>query len=372
MLATGTAWRTAAIVLPQVAGAASITAVPVLLAVNESVEAAAWALTTASLGVVAGSLAATHALARIAALTRGRSAAATLIAAWIGITVILLAVTSRTPVPLPAVLTLTAMTGFTWAAVAVMNRTVIGTWGSVWLRRAGPLGRVGAAIGALVGAWAATSPLGAGVLLPGLAAVLLSPALIRPAASDRSVHTWNWAVFTSNFTLAAVGYGPVVLQVAFVAATAGPAWAGVSMAVYAAFALAAPRLAHALPRSLHATPTGWLLLAAAANASWLLVVLHPVGGLLAARALSALTLFAAEGSADVAAHDTRALGTAFTGRAAGGVTAALLGAAVLAVAGTVPATALILAGIAAAAAATAAVITAVARKRGSRSAVAAT
>lgn len=321
------------------AEAAILTAIPIYLATSGSISEAAWVLTMASAGLVIGFATAVPIIRVFPSLSTGRKLPAVLIGAWVGLSAVFLLTATHAPVHLVIVSTLAAVTGALRSLISVLNRSAAGRWGTLWLRRYGPIGRAGAAIGALLGAFVATSPIPPWVLALVLLVSVACPVLTHPASAKAGRHAWSWKVFNVNVAFSFAGYGPLVLQVVFVAATAGAAWAGVSMAVYAVFASIAPIAVRALPDRFHASPAAWLTLAGVANASWLLVLVHPVAGLLVSRAFSAVTLFAAEGSADVNAYGQGSLASALTGRAVGGVLAGMAGTLLLSAIGSVPATA---------------------------------
>jgi hypothetical protein len=323
---------------PHFANVAVGTGVAVSVAVSAGPAAAAAVATGTAAGGLAGSLAASWLLARAGS----RAGARGLAALWVICSAAALAVAQQQGAPVVLV-ALASTTAFAWVALSILAREVTGAWGVSWLRRVGALGRVGAALGALLGAAVATRDVSLLWLIAVLPLLAAAPVFPAHAASQPAVRVWRWPVLLRNAGFAFAGYGPLMLHVAFVAATAGAQWAGVSMAVYAAVALSAPRLARRLPDRANVDPRGWLALAALADLSWLATLAHPLGGLLAARAVSAACLFAAEGSADVDAHRVGAVASAVAGRLSGGLAAGALGTALLASGLTVAAVAAVFA-----------------------------
>lgn len=324
------------IAAPQFAGVAIVTGIGVALATKSGPEAAALVASCAVAGNVLGHSSATWTLPRLG----HRRAAPVLMTLWAVASVLALVLVMPVHPATVWVAAVALAANLCWSKLSVLSRDTVGGWGPLWLRRMGPVGRVGAAIGALAGTFVITAGLPALVLMLCIPAAVVSPAMRTAAANaERRARTWDWGTYLSNLLLALCGYGPLVLQVAFVAATAGAAWAGVSMAVYAAAALAAPRVVRMLPARWTTSAASWLMLAGIADIAWLATLVHPLGGMLAARVLSALALFAAEGSADIAAHEKSASAAALAGRSTGGLIAGSLGTLVLATSGSVVVTA---------------------------------
>lgn len=219
-----------------------------------------------------------------------------------------------------------AVWSFLFQVLHVASKRAVGLWGHGYLRSAGPAGRIGASLGALAGAAVPSSGLPMLTLAFVLPLMFVSPALLSPhPCSAGSSSRLSLPALGRNLAFALAGYGPLTLHVAFVASTAGAAWAGVSMAVYAASGLLAPPLSRLVPASLLLSPLFWLALSSVSNLGWLLTLVHPLSGVLLARSSSAVLLFLAEGSADVDAYENDVLSSAVSGRLAGGLVAGAAG-----------------------------------------------
>lgn len=339
--------RLVSLASPHVANVAVATGVSASVALTAGPAAAALVATGVAAGGLAGSLTVTYAVSRFGPQRVARLAAA----AWAALAAAGVSVAPGIDRPGGGRLaTLTLLMGaaaFSWNVLHILAKESAGTWGVVWLRRVGPVGRVGAALGAVLGAAAATGGSSLLLLLLALPLIATSPGLsaAQRTAGKRALR-WVWAVFWRNAALALVGYGPVTLYVAFVAATAGARWAGAAMAIYAATALLAPPLARKFPERLLQDPRSWLVLAALADLSWLATALNPLAGVLLARAVSAACLFVAEGAADVDAYHAGGAAAAVAGRLSGGLVAGAAGTALLLQGLAVPAVATLMAALA--------------------------
>jgi hypothetical protein len=317
----------ARLAVTHVAYVAVATGVSVSLALSAGPAAAGAVATGSAAGGLVGSFAAAWLLTRVG----GRVGAWGLATLWVVCSAASVIITHRGSAALAVLVVLAGAGAFAWVALSILAREVVGSgWGVAWLRRVGPTGRVGAAAGALLGSAVAAHSSSLLWLLFSLPLVAATPGFAVRGAVQPAVRVWLWPVLFRNAWLALAGYGPLTLHVAFVAATAGAQWAGVSMVVYAAGALVAPCLARRLPERARTDPRGWLVLAALADLSWLATLANPIGGLLAARAVSAVCLFAAEGAADVDAHRSGAVASAVAGRLSGGLVAGTVGTALLA------------------------------------------
>lgn len=318
--------RAAWLSLPGVCTTTIPTGVSILVA-EQTLSGAAFVASSGAVGFFVGSAAATRLLPRLPM----RRPALLLSVLWAMGALLSLVVSAWDP---SRVLLLSAaavlMVG-SWAVLSVLLRDVVSTWGEGWLRRVGPTSRVGAALGALLASGVVSQGLPLLLLALTVPLVWVSPALrYRADLGHGAGRAWSWSVFAANAAFALVATGPIVLHVALVVAVAGPQWVGVSMAVYAAAGLIAPPLVHRLPSWCTSSPTAWLALSAIADASWLLCLIAPGPGLLVSRAASALALFAAEGSADVASQRVGAQAAALSGRAGGIVVSGAFGTAFLA------------------------------------------
>jgi hypothetical protein len=153
----------------------------------------------------------------------------------------------------------------------------------------------------------------------------LSPAFMHIALTLRMKHDWSWSSFISNFTVSFPGYGSLVLLVPFLTLTIGARWSGLMMIVYAAAALLSTKLATSIPQRWHDSPRSWVLLGVAANLPWVLTGVIPFTGVLVSRVVSALTLFTAQGTADIQAQQADNSAAALAGRSLGSVMIGIFG-----------------------------------------------
>lgn len=319
--------------LPPTAVVAVFTGLGVAAAVTYSPSIAAVAATTGTVGAFLGNIIGGNLLTRSCAPRRITIATVTL---WILATVSLV-LTLTLHQPLILLYLLSFSLGVLWGTNNIANRHIIAHWNAIWIRYNGPLGRIGGTFGAIIGTIAGTTG-NLWMLIPMAIFLLASPSLLpthithqlmnpHPTSDVRIVEpptAWNRSVVTQNFLLAALGYGTVVIQVALISATAGPAWVGAGMAVYTVAALTAPLLAIRLPHKFHYPLQSKLILAGIANLAWILTLPLPIVGALTARYVSGTLLFIAEGTADVEAATHHNAHSAITGRSAGGICAGLL------------------------------------------------
>lgn len=332
-------WRAVtALIAPFIATSSVVVGLPVHLAANGDIAGAGILATLGALGAFAGAFTATHARRLL-----GRRLPVLSAFLWL-----VLAAITLTSSGLTMYITYTLMSAvFSWVSVA--NRAAIGGWGERWMRAAGPVSRIGAAAGASL----STALIIAGVPVPWLLApavlLLTSASLFRSPGDGVQATTgwsWNWGIFLRNSLLSAAGYGPILLYVAFTAATAGAEWVGAAAVAYAAAALTSPWLARHIPEHFHRTLPSWLGLGALANLSWLLTLIHPVLGVLVARSVGGALIFLAEGSADWEAQRSHAHASSLGGRSLGNVVAGAAGAWILAATGSVTVTTLVFASVA--------------------------
>lgn len=217
-------------------------------------------------------------------------------------------------------------TTFVWSILRIMDRVTSASWGETWIRKLGPLGRVGAALGGLLGGFAGLSTSGWALLLFLNFFTLSAPCITHYVKfTNTTVHVWRNTIFFYNFFLSLSGYGPLVLIVAFTSLVAGPLYVGVAIAAYALGSVLAPFVAFRVRDILHTSPKSWLVLGILANISWFLVIINPIIGVIISRVLSGLFIFLAEGSADFQALKNHAMPAAAAGRAIGGFCAGIIG-----------------------------------------------
>lgn len=281
--------------VPFVVSSSVLTASGVLLVSNFDAGVAAGCAGAASLGGVAGNLVGPWCDRRVPAV----SVAVWL--AWCASSVGLLLAASASWLVLAWVCAFSS--GGVLGVYRVLRRHALASWGETWTRRAGPAGRVGATLGAFAGSAVAL------LSLPGVvvAGVVLAATLALAPARHASVRTpvvaasrgVRAAMFVQAFTVAVLGFGPVVVYVVLVSELVGPWAVGWAMALYAASALLAPVLAARVPRVAPVSLVSMLYWVALANGAWMLCFVAPALGAFVARAASGVSLFMVEGSFDV-------------------------------------------------------------------------
>lgn len=214
--------------------------------------------------------------------------------------------------------------GCGWSIFQITKRNLVALWGETWVRQAGALGRVGAAIGVIIHPLIILN-IENGILLSAAltVSVLFSPAFIKnvmllPLVDEIKIKNFKQSIIPlfDNLIIVVSSYGFIAFYTVLISITSSVEWVVFFMPAYMLGALVSPFIASKVNQFWKTNYSGLIILVMVANLTWLGLLVHPIT-IPILGFISGILFFVVEGSLDWSAAEKTTTSELVLGRALG-------------------------------------------------------